>query len=445
MVVKPAHIPSASGVYTFRRAGIPLYIGKAADLKKRLSSYFRANASEKVRQLRQEATTLDWVETVSEVEALIREAEAIKRHTPKFNVLMRDDKSYFYVVVTKEKFPKIFVRHKTGLNAQDYKRVIGPFTSGSALYATLRLLRRIFPYCTCKDAHKRPCLNAQIGRCPGYCCLVPSPRLAQSSYSPKSLIRTNKRIADTDAYHYRANIRHIAAVLHGRRKRLLSRLKSGMREASRRQDYEAAARLRDQIEGLENVFAHEHILRPRMSPVGRARRSTQWPEIRRVIATLVGTDKKISRVEGYDVSNVSGTAATGSMVVFIEGLPAKSLYRTFKIKTVRGANDVAMHREMMRRRLAHHEWGMPDLVLIDGGKPQINAVASVLRPGQERIRLAALAKREEELYIEGKDAPARLDALPREVMLFFQHVRDESHRFAKKYHHKLREISYRIS
>ena len=180
--------PHAPGVYTFRRGSTPIYIGKAVDLSRRLASYFRRVASDKVRRLRAEATALDWVETRSEIEALIREAGEIKRHMPRFNVLMRDDKDYFYVGFTREEYPRIFITHqpqrgrvrnqelgiKKNRNSKFIirdSRYMGPFTSGSALRSTLKILRRVFPYCTCKTPHKRPCLNAQIGRCPGYCCL----------------------------------------------------------------------------------------------------------------------------------------------------------------------------------------------------------------------------------------------------------------------------------
>lgn len=447
--------PETPGVYMFRRAHTPIYIGKTGDLKKRLASYFRANAAPKVRALRSEADTLEWQETSSEVAALILEAELIKRHLPKYNVLLRDDKSYYYVVLTREQYPRIRVVHKTHLADTDKKfgRAIGPFTSGTALFGTLRMLRRIFPYCTCKEPHKRPCINAQIGRCPGFCC-------EKNNFSIIGIGDQSQRQKD-----YRAHIAHIIGVLSGKRTRILSRLKREMRTASARRDFERAARLRDQMAGLENVFSHRHTFDGEYRRHIPRKRS--WQKIKKEIQSILNTQKHISRVEGYDISNISGGAATGSMVVFIDGNPAKSEYRKFKIKTITGANDVAMHAEAMRRRLAHPEWGMPDLLLIDGGLPQLHAVQSVLRPDHKNILLTALAKREEELYIDpvgsktqkasadaplahrtshgvaGREKPVRLDSLSRDTMLFFQHVRDESHRFAKKYHHKLREISYR--
>lgn len=233
-------------------------------------------------------------------------------------------------------------------------------------------------------------------------------------------------------------MRRIRAVLEGKRVRLMGTIKRDMESAAKKEDFERASKLRDELQGMENIFEHRYILE---APIMR-RRGRVWPRIEEEIRAVTGAGQKIRRVEGYDISNISGVSATGSMVVFINGKPVRSRYRKFKIKTVRQANDVAMHEEVMRRRLMHTEWGMPDLVVIDGGKPQLHAVEAVLRPGNESIRLVALAKREEELYREGIHAPVRLDSLSPGAMLFFQHVRDESHRFAKKYHHKLRELSY---
>jgi excinuclease ABC subunit C len=152
-------------------------------------------------------------------------------------------------------------------------------------------------------------------------------------------------------------------------------------------------------------------------------------------------------VEGYDISNISGTEATGSMVVFIKGFPKKSEYRKFRIKSVTGPNDLAMMQEVIHRRLQHPEWVFPDIMIIDGGKAQLGVVLRELRNVEQEspINAVGLAKREEELYIPGRKKPVLLRTLPREAELFFEHVRNESHRFAKQYHHKLREISYRIN
>lgn len=456
---QPPYIPHTSGVYVFLKQKTPLYIGKAADLKRRLVSYWRKNAGEKVRRLLTDATTLEWIQTESEIDALLKEAELIKQYVPKYNIAMRDDKNYFYAGITKEEFPRIFLTHQPNTRIKNQnsppRRIhgcypskakqlafnsriknvkkthnskfliqdsiyVGPFTSGIALKTALRLLRKVFPYCTCKIKHKRPCLNAEIERCPGYCCILNS----------------GLHIKVKNQNGYRKNIKNIIAILCGKRKRLLTELKLEMRDTAKKQEFERATQLRDQIAGIENIFQHKII----MSETKNFK--TTWSKIRKDIQNILNTIKNISRVEGYDISNISGTKATGSMAVFIDGMPAKSEYRKFRIKTVHQPSDVDMLKEVIRRRIRHTEWQFPDLMLIDGGKPQLNAVNSIIR---NRIPLAALAKKEEELYIKNRVLPIRLSILPQSTAFFFQRVRDESHRFAKKYHHKLREISLRNS
>lgn len=413
-------IPAVPGIYVFRRGKTAIYIGKAANLKKRLSSYFRKNVGEKVRQMLREATNLDWTETSSEVEAFLKEAELVKKHRPKYNVVLRDDKNYFYVGITKEEFPRIFVTHRPS-QIKSF-RYVGPFTNGAAIKTTLKLLRRVFPYCTCKKSHKRKCLNAQIERCLGYCCLLGS----QNKWSEGQILE------------YNGNIKNIIAVLSGRQKKIIQQIKREMLESSKLQDFERAAKLRDQLSGLENIFSHRLFLADHGGQTSLA----PWERIEREIKILAGSKKSISRVEGYDISNISGQEATGSMAVFIDGLPVKSEYRKFRIKTVRGISDVDMLREVIGRRLRHQEWSYPDLILIDGGKTQLNAAQAVLRflihDSKFIIPVFALAKREEELYLPGRKFPLPLKNLPQAMAQFLQRVRDESHRFARVYHHKLR-------
>lgn len=440
---KPKQIPTKSGIYFFSAGGglafdgkntaqKPLYIGKAGNLKKRLASYWLKNASSKTQRLVREAGSLAWQETDSEIEALILEARLIKQHRPKYNILMRDDKNYFFVGITREEFPRIFMTHQPSqksqilnLKSQKHKSKIknshvGPFTSGSALKITLRLLRRIFPYCTCKTAHKRRCLNAEIGRCPGYCC---DKRKTPNAERQKE---------------YKNNIRNIIAVLQGRQPKLLAELKKRMREKSRKQKYEQAALLRDQITGLEDVFAHRNVLE-------LPRAKSNWPGLDQKLRILLKTIKPIERIEGYDISNISGTDATGSMAVFTNGKPDKKEYRTFRIKTVQGANDPAMISEIIMRRLRHPEWRYPDIMVIDGGRGQFNAALSQLTTYNLQLttRLTALAKREEELYTENKKIPIPLKTIDRDILHLFQAIRNEAHRFAKKYHHTLRKKTFK--
>ena len=408
----------------------------------------------------EEAKNLQIIETESEVEALIKEAELIKKHLPKYNVLMRDDKNYFYIGFTKEVFPRILITHQldtrpksqipnpksqTKSKIQKLKHEInymGPFTDGGALKITLRLLRRIFPYCTCKELHKRPCLNAEIGRCSGFCCLKRG-----QSQTARGLLQTEASSKNQEAI-YKKNIKNVTEILSGKKRQLLSQLKREMRETSKKQEFEKAAVLRDQIQGLENIFAHRLILKSR-SPAG----DRDFTTLENLLQTILQIQKQISRIEGYDISNISGHEATGSMVVFVKKpngyFPDKSQYRKFKIKTVHQISDVDMIHEVVLRRLAHLEWRYPDLIIIDGGKQQLSTTLNAIRQFSilnfkfSKPIITALAKKEEELYTENRRFPIKLKKQPKEILHLFQRIRDESHRFAKKYHHKLREQKYK--
>ncbi|MEK7561197.1 MAG: UvrB/UvrC motif-containing protein [Patescibacteria group bacterium] len=419
-VEKPLDIPESPGVYFFMRGETVLYIGKAANLKKRLSSYFRKNTILKIAQLRREATAVMWRETTGEIEALIEEARLIKMHIPKYNVLLRDDKNYAYVGITKEQFPRIFITHQP-LTPNAYRLMpayIGPFTSAAMLRGVLRSLRKIFPYCTCARPHRGPCVNAHIDRCPGYCCN----RLSTPT--------------DADRKKYREALSGLKRILRGRGKPFLAVLRRKMRKASGAQNFEEAGVLRDQIAGIENILRHRGVLEA--APAAKETRR----HLDRALMQIFGRASAIVRAEAYDISNISGTAATGSMVVFNYGAPAKAAYRMFNIHTVHQQSDVDMMKEVFRRRMAHTEWPYPDLIVIDGGKPQLNAVLPIIAASRFSGVVTALAKREEELYVAGKRLPIRLDTLPLPVMHFFQHIRDEAHRFAKKQHHRLRRKSY---
>lgn len=210
-----------------------------------------------------------------------------------------------------------------------------------------------------------------------------------------------------------------------------------MKKAAMQEKFEQAARLRDAVLGLENIFAHRPVLRaPEIPEV--------WPATQSKLQTLLKTKKIIRRIEGYDISNISGQEATGSMVVFANGEPDKSQYRKFRIKTVSKISDVDMLKEVLRRRFRHAEWPYPQLVVIDGGKPQLGAALKALREtGNWKLEtriptVTALAKREEILYAErGRSIPLRRQDPA--ILHLLQRIRDEAHRFARAYHHRLRK------
>jgi len=456
---KRAGLPQRPGVYFFKAAGGKiLYIGKARNLKARVNSYFASyrNIGAAKEKMLREAMILDWRETGSEIEALILEATLIKRHAPAYNILMRDDKNYTFVGFTKEVFPHIVITHQpipkirsTKHEARKRSKLVsdfgfryssftylGPFTDSASVRYVLRALRRAFPYCTCKGLHKRTCQQASLGLCLGICCLdvSRSSEILQHEYSPERV-----RIL---AAAYKHNIKTIRAILQGKHKRILTRLRREMDTASKARQFEKAAEKRNQIWSLERIFAHSSYI--------SKEQSVENEKGARYLGRILGRKDPIERIEGYDISNILGTDAVGSMAVFTGGRVDKAEYRKFKIKTVRGANDPAMMHEVLLRRFRNTGWRYPEVILIDGGPTQLNAALKArseaglnLETPREtqkylgRIHIISVAKREEELYLPNKKEPIKLKALPSPLLHLIQQIRDEAHRFAVNYHRRL--------
>lgn len=414
-------VPSQSGVYFFKKNNRALYIGKATNLRVRLRSYARPNDLDPAkRAMVTEATSLSFEETTNDVEALLKEAQLIKRHRPKYNVLLRDDKNHSFVGFTKEQFPKVFVTHQPTVSlrskrSNDYTQYLGPFTDGAALKKTLYFLRRIFPYCVCKRPHTRPCQYAQMGLCFGYCCLKP-------------LLQTIDAKSNVLEYKYKKNVKIIKDILRGKRTFVARALKKELAQYAKKQEYEKAAIMRNQLVALKRVFAHRPFLRNDMQ--------TDHEKGLRLLQTIAKLPSFPRRIEAYDISHHHGKESVGSMAVFEDGKPAKSHYRKFIIRYVPGINDPAMIHEVLTRRLRHTEWLLPDFILIDGGKPQLNAALqamnSIFSHGKNKsiaIKVGALAKREEELYLPNKK-PLALKTMPPPLSHLLQHLRNEAHRFA---------------
>lgn len=412
--------PSKPGIYFFLdKSGKILYIGKARNLKLRLLSYadLESVGSQKVKML-EVAGRVEWKVLDSDIEALIEEAIAIKRFKPPFNVVFRDDKQYFFVGFSRERFPRVFVTHQprgVEVRLQGLYRsrtsVIGPYTDGAALKSVLGSLKRIFPYCTCKEKHKRPCVRSEIGRCLEICCLKNPPE------------------NDAREKIYKQNIRAIKNVLRGRKQDVLKSIEREMNAFSKKQNFEEAKTRRDQFFALENVFRHAPIIKRELNPerakaLVLAKNLLKLPDLPR-------------RIEGYDISNIQGTNAVGSMVVFQDGEPKKEDYRLFKIRYKKTPDDTAMHQEVLLRRLKHDEWPLPDLFLIDGGLGQLNAAKKVLELYKLNIPVVSLAKSKEELWVSSaRKFP--LKTLSPILLHLFQHIRNESHRFAINFHRKRR-------
>ena len=408
--------PQTPGVYLFKNAGGRiLYIGKAANLRARLRSYLHPGWKERMLA---EASQVVWEELASDIEALIRESKLIKTHRPQYNILFRDDKNYFFVECTKDIFPRILLTHQPTEKSRNQKTkstFIGPFTDGEAIKRVMRLLRNVFPYCTCspRAPHARTCINAELGKCLGFCC--------------------RKGVAKAEEIRiYKTNINAIKKILSGKARALMLSLKKNMQMCAARQEYEKARTMRDQLMSLDRILKH--------SPYLKREVSEEYLKALRELKHLLKLAKTPNRIEGYDISHHQGDTSVASMVVFENGIPKKSAYRKFIMRSVSGhalgINDPVMIKEVLSRRLAHREWRKPDFILIDGGKGQLGAARAAL--AETHIRFGALAKREKELFIEGRKDPIRLISLPPPLLYLLTHVRDEAHRFAVSFHRRRR-------
>ena len=440
--------PSSPGVYTFSaKGGKALYVGKALNLKNRIKNYI-GTEDIRLKKMISNAHGLDFIKTDSDIEALILESQLIKKFRPQFNIVMRDDKQYFYVGFTKDTFPKLFLTHQpTKLWITPFNGVIhslvGPFTDGNALKTTLRYLRRIFPYCTCKKPHNNFCLNYHIGKCLGFCCLK-KPELSIKYQVSRG---------------YKKNIRAIKEILSGKKGSLIKKLEREMVQMAKNANLEKAIELKDKISKLKRVFENAKIIgnwkffrNSKLETTERSR-AVAYMAIRNLEAknkkqnVLYGIKQllKLARlpvcIEGYDVSNIQGVHATGSMVTFIHGQPDKNFYRKFKIQTKQTPDDTAMLKEILERRFKHYEWPFPDLILIDGGKSQVNTAVKTLKNMAIKIPIIGISKNERhighQLIITGRKTPLSLTKLSGTDKNLLLTIDSEAHRFAIGYYRKL--------
>lgn len=532
--IKLSTLPKKPGVYIFRDAkGNVLYVGKAKVLFNRVKSYFQNNAAleERKRIMVTEIADLETIITKSEPEALLLEATMIKKENPPYNVILKDDKYFLYIRVTlHDDFPTVDLVRKVTNKKDAY---FGPFTSAFSARETVKLLKRIFKFRTCEPNQDKPCFDYTINRCLGVC------------------------IGAVKKEEYRKMILQLVDFLRGKGEGIVDVLKKEMKKAAERQSFEFAATIRDRVQALEKVLAHQNVISPKResfdilaiamehriacvallqvrlgkllskqslilsNKTGEPESSvmqafisqyySQSMDVPRYIfcdvlpqesQTLEKTfsfhirrpqrgDKmtlshmahdnaaqglsvhlasfekntievqralekiqkafKLSlipkRIESYDIANISGVHATGSMVVFINGRPEKKLYKKFTIKTVVGANDPAMMAEVLSRRVAHLNagdggWEKPDLIILDGGKGQLSVVLKTLGPKAKELSIVALAKgghqkptelSDRELFIDARGHEMKLPNPSAELFLL-ERIRDEAHRFATTFY-----------
>jgi len=411
-------LPKTSGVYKFLdKQGKVLYIGKATSLKNRVASYFSRPLDDRLHSMVGQIEKIEYEKTDSVLEALILEANLIKKHQPKYNIKEKDDKSFVNIVVTKGDWPRIFVERKRQV-VSDKKikaKFYGPYTSAKTARLALEIIRKIFGFCA-NPRSGEECFYRQIGQCPGAC------------------------VGEISKVEYKKIIKKIEMFLEGKKTQAIKKIEKEMQEAAREQEFEKAVKLRNQIFALKHiqdialiesdaVGAYPLLISP--SEKGRK----QW------------LPKIPYRIEAYDISNIGGVLATGSMVVFTEGIIDKDEYRKFKIKTVEGANDVAMLKEILTRRFNRKDWGMPELILIDGGKGQLNAAKEVLQNLSLTLKSSDLKEKIVKVAImsiakgpsrKGRKIFKTKDAVDLPIKLI-EELRDEAHRFAIQYHRLLRK------
>ncbi|MEX2014221.1 MAG: UvrB/UvrC motif-containing protein [Parcubacteria group bacterium] len=395
-------LPDAPGVYFFQHASNILYIGKATSLKDRVKSYFVRDIlmtrSPLIARMLEEATDIGFVETDSVLEALLLEATMIKKHQPTYNSQEKDDKSYNYVILTKENFPRVLVVRGKNIQYLDYKalKIFGPFPHAGELREALKIIRKIFPYRDkCKVGQSRPCFNAQLGLCPGVCAGWISKR------------------------EYRKIMRHLILFFEARKTELIKALEKEMKALAKGHQFEEAEKIKRQI------FALEHI--------------QDIALLKHDLENRNQVESSIFRIEAYDVAHISGSDAVGVMTVVENGELNKSQYRKFKIRQDKN-DDTANLREVLRRRLNHPEWRLPNLVVVDGGAGQINAAQVVLYEAGLDIAVVSVVKDERHKAREILGNNVQHSVLDKTILL----ANAEAHRFAIGYHRKLRGKGFRI-
>ena len=442
--------PAAPGLYFMKgSADKVLYIGKAANLRSRVSSYFQpgsdlsASRGPKITEMTAKVRAVDFLETANEVEALLAEARLIKDIRPPYNTDLVDDKTFPYLEITAgEDFPGVYITRKP----RPKSRLFGPFASAKDLRAVLVVLQKIFRFRTCnltirqddtKRRFFRPCILYSIKQCTAPC----SDKIDKAEY---------KKI-----------IRDLVRFLQSKRSTILRQLKKQMAQAAQSLEYEKAAMFRDRIrliERLDRRGTPDENVQPEVFAADPA-------EALEKLQSLLQLPEPVRIIEGIDIAHIAGAESVGSLVKFIDGKPFKSGYRRFKIKTVKGIDDYAMIAEVVKRRYKYALRGeelWPDLVLIDGGLGHLHAAEAAfkemlavnsresaqnrskgqrakhkIRDARYEVRIVAIAKREEDIYLQGSSEPLKLPATS-PVRKLLQYVRDEAHRFAQHYHHILR-------
>ena len=409
--------PDQPGVYIFKDGdGKVLYVGKASSLRNRVRSYFQRSSdqSPRISAMIPRIRDIDWITTATEVEALLYESNLIKEHQPKYNVDLRDSKTYPLIKITmSEDFPRVMVARGRKSDGALY---FGPYTDAALLREAVKAIRKIFMFRTCVALPKKACVYDDLGLCSAPC---------------------EGKVSSED---YAERIKEVILFIEGKKNELIKRLSGKMKKLAGEKRFEEAAEVRNQIEALSTAVY-------RRGGIGAAGLGE--------LAEVLGLGGAPRHIEALDISNIKGESACGSMVAFKDGRPDKSNYRMFRIKEVEGQNDYAMMREVVRRRYMgslKDKLPTPDLIIIDGGRGHLSAAAHEIRSagqgpasqgpaaagaGIKDVPIIGIAKVFEHVYTLDREMPIALPPSSKALQLI-QRIRDESHRFAIRYHHILR-------
>lgn len=439
---KVNNLPRVPGVYIYKNIdGEIIYVGKAINLRNRVKSYFIDNLdpASKTKALVDNIDDMDFIEVTSELEALILEAELIRLNKPFYNINLKDDRSYLYLVIRNSKMeiagkkvnlPYVIPARKPDLEESD--KIFGPFPDATTARYILRSLRRVFPYRDCSETKysrhyklNKPCLYGHIGLCQAPC------------------VHNTGEIDESRIEEYKKGINRLSDVLSGKSSALINDIKRQMKLASENEEFETAASYRDVLSRFDYIRQHfktaqSYIDNPYLVE------DTLEKSLEELKSAIPFVENDLQRIECYDISNISGKEAVGAMTVAINGRIDNSKYRKFRIRMKNEPNDFGMLQEVLRRRLKRAldnspGWEFPELLVIDGGKGQISAVNEVLKEYELDIPMVGLAKRFETIVylVDGEFHEVVLDR-SNEGLKLVQRLRDEAHRFGKKYHHELR-------
>jgi len=397
-------IPSSCGVYCFAGKRKIFYIGKSKNLRERIKNHFKSSSFKNFHFLK-ESEKIGVILTDNEWSALLLESQLIKKYHPPFNVIWKDDKNYFFVCITKEEFPRVFITHqKKEKNALYF----GPFVEGKALKKVLFFLRKIFPFYSQRKHPVQKCAWCHLGYCPG---------------------------SFPDRKEYQKNIKSIISFFRGKTSNILEKMEKEMFSFAKKEEFEKAQKVKEQIFNFKKILLNVRLI--------NEDDEAKWQRIKSDLQEFFRARSNFKRIEAFDVSNIQGKEAVGSMVVFEKGKPSFKDYRRFKIKGKEEPNDILMTKEILERRFFHSEWPFPDLVILDGGRAHLNLALFIKKknPAFKKIIFVSFAKESQRLFFENRKKSIAIQKLKPTISYLFFKINKEAHRFALSYHHKLRKKS----